>query len=500
MGSVHLARMRGIGGFARDVAIKFLLEDVSETPNAHRELIEEAKISARLKHPNVVPVLDVGEHRGAPFVVMEYVEGDSLAGLERVAARSARGALPKPISLRVICDALAGLHAAHELSDDEGRSQNLVHRDFSPQNILIGADGVARLTDFGVAKLAGRSITTTSGVVKGKLRYMSPEQVRGESLDRRSDVWAAGVMLWELFAGRRLFQGDSDATILYQILAADEPPRLLSILPSVPVEVDALIGAALARRVSDRTSTAAELRQAILSAARAHPELLAEHEEVAVFVRELIGPRLSERRSRIAVKPATRLVATPPSAVPEDRSDTTHANVATVMSSPNDLSTNVRTLGFAASGLLVLGLVGATLIGVSIGRGDRSAADRKSPQPLEPPSVPRAMPTAPEPAESAQLEPSATKTRRVELRSNQAIREVRYGDTTFEVSPPRATVAFVLPHNGDVQVEVTATDGRTTSGLLPSDQTKMDLMFASRVGKAQKDDDGLAPSPYRKSP
>lgn len=110
------------------------------------------------------------------------------------------------------------------------------------------------------------------------------------------------------------------------------------------------------------------------------------------------------------------------------------------------------------------------------------------------------MPTAPEPAESAQLEPSATKTRRVELRSNQAIREVRYGDTTFEVSPPRATVAFVLPHNGDVQVEVTATDGRTTSGLLPSDQTKMDLMFASRVGKAQKDDDGLAPSPYRKSP
>ena len=184
-------------------------------------LLQEAKIAARVQHLNVVSVVEAGDDPVGLFLVLDYIEGDTLSGLSRALHKQNR-ALPLRISGRILLDAMAGLQAAHELCDDDGQPMNLVHRDFSPQNILVGIDGIGRLTDFGIAKAQGTQVTAT-GVLKGKVSYMSPEQARGRSLDRRSDVWAAGVIAWELLAGRRMFAKQSETETLLAI--AENTPR-----------------------------------------------------------------------------------------------------------------------------------------------------------------------------------------------------------------------------------------------------------------------------------
>jgi len=197
----------------------------------------------------------------------------------------------------VLIDALAGLHAAHELRDDAGKPLGMVHRDFSPQNILVGVDGIGRLTDFGIAKAASRLSHTNTGIVKGKIGYMSPEQAKAEPVDRRCDVWAAGVVAWQIISGQRLHPAENEVGTLLKIVT-NEPPRLRDVAPKTSAELDDVVHRTLTLKIEDRIGTAQALRQALTAACRRANEW-AETEEVAEYVTTLVGPKLAERRTRM---------------------------------------------------------------------------------------------------------------------------------------------------------------------------------------------------------
>jgi serine/threonine-protein kinase len=222
------------------------------------------------------------------------VAGKALSALARAAAK--RGELiPRPIALRILIDVLHGLHAAHELHDESGRPLNLVHRDVSPQNVLVGRDGATRLIDFGIAKFERREIQTRTGLIKGKASYMAPEQARGRELDRRCDVWAAGVMAWELLAGRRLFKTDDEMTTLFEVVTG-EVPRLGQVV-EVPAALEAAVASALCREVEQRCPTAKDFAERLSDAADAP---LAATEEVARYVMDMAGDAIRAEQERIA--------------------------------------------------------------------------------------------------------------------------------------------------------------------------------------------------------
>jgi serine/threonine-protein kinase len=296
MATVYLARSRGVGGFEREVALKLTHAHLSGNRDFAVDLIEEAKLVVRIRHPNVVSVLDVGSDPNGLYLVMDYVEGDTLAALRRHAEGSGTR-LPARIGLRILVDALAGLHAAHELRDDKGRPLQLVHRDFSPQNILVAADGVAQLTDFGIAKAATRLGHTTTGIVKGKIAYMSPEQARGQPLDRRSDVWAAGVIAWEILVGRGLHRSDNDVATLLKIVT-DPPARVRSHDGSIPVALEEAVAEALAMDRERRCPSAAAFARNLIGACQPQG-LLADVGEVSEHVMRAVGKKLAQRRRRI---------------------------------------------------------------------------------------------------------------------------------------------------------------------------------------------------------
>lgn len=312
MGRVFLARRAIVGGIRRNYAIKLLHSNLRAERDVADQLLEEAKLAAHVTHPNVVQVLQGGEEDGHVFVVMEYVEAVTLASLVRHAL-SVERPIPLGIVARVISDALAGLHAAHEAVGQDGEPLGLVHRDFSPQNILVSADGIAKLTDFGIAKAITRIGGTATGIVKGKVAYLSPEQAMGHSLDRRSDVWAAGVVLWESLARRRLFDESTDTATLLRIVSGPRVAPPSSQWPEVPPAVDEVVLAALERDRGARIHDAEELRQRLVQAVGLEHRL-AHHVEVADYVAGLIG----ERRQRIELDVERLLEAdevTPTSAV-----------------------------------------------------------------------------------------------------------------------------------------------------------------------------------------
>jgi serine/threonine-protein kinase len=229
MATVHYGRLLGPVGFSRTVAIKRLHTQFARDPEFVSMFLDEARLAARIRHPNVVPTLDVVATDGELFLVMEYVPGESLARLVRTAAEKGDVVPPRIVSA-IVCGLLRGLHAAHEAKNEQGEPLGIVHRDVSPQNVLVGIDGQARVLDFGVAKAAGRLQTTRDGKLKGKLAYMSPEQLRGKAIDRRTDIFAASVVLWEALVGRRLFRGDNEGAIITQILegAVVAPSKVLA--------------------------------------------------------------------------------------------------------------------------------------------------------------------------------------------------------------------------------------------------------------------------------
>ena len=261
MATVHFGRLVGAVGFSRLVAIKRLHAQFAKDPDFVSMFLDEARLVSRIQHPNVATTLDVVPLDDEVFLVMEYVLGEALSKLIRAARRNGE-LVPPRIAVAVMAGALHGLHAAHEAKSERGEPLNIVHRDVSPQNILVGTDGVARVLDFGVAKAAARATSTRDGQMKGKVSYMAPEQLRGKGVDRRTDVFAAGVVLWEALTGRRLFDGEDPGEVLTKLLEA-EIPIPSSLEPTVPAHLDEIVMKALQRNIDARWSSAREFAIAL---------------------------------------------------------------------------------------------------------------------------------------------------------------------------------------------------------------------------------------------
>jgi serine/threonine-protein kinase len=292
MATVHAGRLLGPVGFSRTVAIKRLHPQYAKDPEFVSMFLDEARVAARIQHPNVVPTLDVVAMEGELFLVMEYVEGESLARILRTLRMQGRKMPPK-IAASIVCNALYGLHAAHEARSERGEPLGIVHRDVSPQNLLVGTDGSTRVLDFGVAKAAGRIQTTREGQVKGKLAYMPPEQLAGDKVDRRLDVYAAAVVLWETLTAQRLFDGDNEGAVLQKVLhGVITPPSTL--VEGLSPEVDAVILKGLARNPNERYATAREMAVALEDVLGVEPP-----RRVAEFVDGCAGESIAVRAARI---------------------------------------------------------------------------------------------------------------------------------------------------------------------------------------------------------
>jgi serine/threonine protein kinase len=297
MATVYLARVSGVGGFQRFVAIKRLHPHLAREPEFIEMFLDEARLAARIHHPNVVSILEIGASDQGYYIVMEYVEGDTLGRLLSRAAQIGQR-LPLEVGLRILGDTLAGLEAAHELNDDEGNPLLIVHRDVSPQNILVGVDGTAKLTDFGVARATSRLSITRAGQLKGKVAYMAPEQARGEAaIDHRADIFAAGVVLWEVLAGRRLFKAEGEAQTLNRVLT-DPIPSVKSAWAGVPPTIEAITAKALERDRALRYQTALELAEDLEKEARALG-VDGTNRDVATYLEEALGPEISSQRDAV---------------------------------------------------------------------------------------------------------------------------------------------------------------------------------------------------------
>lgn len=270
MAEIFLARTAGIRGFEKLVVVKRLQPQFVSSQNVVRMFLDEARLMATLNHANITQVYEVGEARGGFFFAMEYVHGEDLRALLRAAGQGARK-LPIEFAMGVIAEAAAGLHHAHEKRGNDGQPLLIVHRDVSPSNVLVSFDGAVKLTDFGVAKWARQDSETRHGTLKGKCAYMSPEQCKGEPLDRRSDVFALGILLYELTTGTRLFQGASDFAILNQIATGRIAPPSEQ-RPDYPPALERIVMRALARSREQRFASARDLQLAL--EALAHEERL----------------------------------------------------------------------------------------------------------------------------------------------------------------------------------------------------------------------------------
>ena len=303
MATVHLGRLLGSAGFSRTVAIKRLHPQYAKDPDFVSMFVDEARLAARIHHPNVVATLDVVSTDGELFLVMEYVMGEALGRL--IPLTRAKGErIPPSVVATVMAGALHGLHAAHEARDEHGVPLNIVHRDVTPQNILVGLDGVSRLLDFGVAKAAGRAQTTREGQLKGKIAYMAPEQIRGV-VDRTTDVYAASVVFWEALTAKRLFQGDSEVEAMRKVM--DGRVELPSVYaPDVPPALEQIVLRGLHLDPTQRFQSAGEMASAIEDAV---PMVAASR--IGRWVEATATQRLAVRTERIAAMESNSAIRAP---------------------------------------------------------------------------------------------------------------------------------------------------------------------------------------------
>ncbi|HEY8943837.1 MAG TPA: serine/threonine-protein kinase [Polyangiaceae bacterium] len=297
MAMVWAARLKGTRGFQKIVAVKTMLPKLSEDAQFEQMFLDEASLASQVRHPHVVEILDLGEQEGVLFLVMEWIDGVPLNQLMKAA--KAAGGMPLSIAVRVVMQTLAGLHAAHEMRDQTGKLVGLVHRDVSPQNILVTYDGVTKVVDFGVAKATAIGDGATGqGQIKGKVGYMAPEQIEGEPIDRRADVFAAGIVLYALTTGKHPFRRESDAATMYNICSPQAvlPPR--KFIPEYPTALEQVLLKALAKAPADRYQTANEMLRD-LDQVLPPDERAKTDEDVALFVRKLVGDRLDERRGTL---------------------------------------------------------------------------------------------------------------------------------------------------------------------------------------------------------
>jgi serine/threonine protein kinase len=292
MATVHFGRLQGAAGFARSVAIKRLHPQYAKDPDFVGMFVDEARLAARIAHPNVVPTLDIVSQGDELLLVMEYVRGSALSRLLRTLTQKGER-MPPRIAAAIAAGVLRGLHAAHEAKNEVGEALEIVHRDVSPQNVLVGADGIPRVLDFGVAKAAGRVQTTREGQLKGKLAYMAPEQITTGSVTRKTDVYAAAVVFWEMLTGRRLFRADNEAKLLSMVLDGEvQPPSKL--VEGLPEGFDRVIQRGIDRDPAKRYATAREMALEVEAVIGIAPAA-----DVGEWVETVAAEELRERANRI---------------------------------------------------------------------------------------------------------------------------------------------------------------------------------------------------------
>lgn len=293
MARVHFGRLNADGGFGRIVAVKSIHRGLIADARIGKMLEDEARLLSKIHHPNVIAPIDVIVSDAELFLVLEYVPGATLSELFAV-AKEKKEPLPIPVAVRAVADMLHGLHAAHELRNPEGDSLNVIHRDVSPENLLVGVDGVGRVFDFGIAKSEDRAQRTTEdGIVKGKLPYMAPEQLGGAAVDRRVDIYAAGVVLWEALAARRLFRSETPTALVSEVMVgATKPPSVYR--SDVPDTLDAITMRALSLVPTERFESAHEMAIALEQAiGQMRPADLAE------WVASFDDEHLNERAAKV---------------------------------------------------------------------------------------------------------------------------------------------------------------------------------------------------------
>jgi len=296
MASVWIGRQTGKHGFQRLVAIKTILPKFAADPKFQQMFVDEARIASRIEHTNVTQIIDVGEQHDVTYLVMEYIDGDALSKLNR-AAKKKGGAIPPGVVLRVMADVCGGLHAAHELLGADGQTMGVVHRDVSPQNVLVSTKGVAKLIDFGIAKARDRLAGDTNAeTLKGKVQYMAPEQALGRPVDRRADVWAVGAVLYHLLSGKPPFEAENEIQTLFVLSSGRPPPPMRSAHPAVA----AVVRKALSHVREQRYATAAEMQQA-LEEAIVQAGLVTTTAAVAAYLAEQVGDRAEKRKEAIAL-------------------------------------------------------------------------------------------------------------------------------------------------------------------------------------------------------
>ena len=337
MAAVWVARERGAS--AKDdrlVAVKVMLTELADESEFVKMFLDEVRLVRSIRHSNVVDVYDVGEDDGVMWMAMEWVEGESLHTV--IAEAGKRRAIPPELAVRIIADAAAGVHAAHELRDLDGSLRGVVHRDISPHNILIGTNGSVKLVDFGVAKAVGRiSEATRAGQLKGKFGYMSPEQALGKGVDRRSDIFSLGIVLFELTTSRRLFRGEHDVETLRLVISGGIPrPTLID--AKYPPELERIVLKALERNVSARYQTAAEFEHDLRAYLKSE-RLIVPQSGVAGILKRVLGDRIEQRRKAVRASlkalnsgavAASELLSNDPAFTPTGKDRITVSGVSTV--------------------------------------------------------------------------------------------------------------------------------------------------------------------------
>jgi len=301
MAEIYRAKLYGVDGFEKNMVVKQILPQYAKNDEFVQMFVDEAKICVNLSHGAIVPVYELGQIDGIYFISMEYVDGKNLgelldAGLDNDIP------LEIPHALYIACEILSGLDYAHRKTDEQGQPLNIVHRDVSPQNILISYEGEVKIVDFGIARAATKVHATEAGVIKGKFGYMSPEQAMGKDVDARSDVFAAGILFYEMLTLERLFHGATDVVTLDRVKRADVPtPSRTN--PKLPPQLDAIVFKALARNPNDRFQSAGEMRIAISRFMYQLPQE-ASAKTLSAYMKKLFAQELSERASKPQVPAA----------------------------------------------------------------------------------------------------------------------------------------------------------------------------------------------------
>ena len=433
MAEVYKAKRTGVEGFQKIVAIKKILPHIADDEGFVTMFADEAKLAAQLNHPNIIHIYDLGKiQAGGYFIAMEYVDGRDLRAIQQ-AGRELGVPLPVSLAVYVASKVASALDYAHRRRDAEGHELNIVHRDVSPQNILISYEGEIKLCDFGIAKAASKASQTQSGALKGKMQYMSPEQAWGKAIDRRSDLFSLGVVLHELLTGERLFRGDTDIGVLEKVRNADVPPPSRA-NPEVPHNLDAVVLKALAKDPEERYSNASDLLRDLDSVLYSYTPAPG-GADVAIYLHRLLAEEsaMSEAKAREAAQavheaepaarkrkskgaPVSRKTGTTPRAAePPAAPPPAPPRAAAPAPPPREPSPPVEVFGSMAARsaeseranrtplYIAIGLAALLLAGFAVWKMTRSEAPTAAPAP----AVPTAAPAAPSPEPAPALVPTA---------------------------------------------------------------------------------------------